>query len=100
MALTIALVDQFVTGNKRVVINDVTMDNSYQSGGEPLTPAQLGLSFHVSSQCNLKAIGGTTNIAEAYYDGALLRLWDETPAEVAGAQDVSTCTVRIRSEGR
>lgn len=42
MALTITTVKKDVWGTKRVHIADITFDNSYPSGGESLTAADLG----------------------------------------------------------
>lgn len=101
MAVSVALVDQFVAGNKRVVTADVTMDSSYLSGGEPLTLAQLGLTDHTASVVTMKSPGSTTvNVTQGYYDGALLHLFDETPAEVASTSDLTGVVMRLRVEGR
>jgi len=43
MALSINIKDRSVFGNKRVVIAEVNFDSSYPTGGEPLTPSDLGL---------------------------------------------------------
>lgn len=43
MALTITEVVRSATRNRRMVIADVTFDSSYPTGGESLTPADLGL---------------------------------------------------------
>ena len=43
MALTITPVHRSVFGNKRTVTFTVAFDASYPTGGEPLTPADLGL---------------------------------------------------------
>lgn len=43
MALTVTTVRRTVYGNRRVVIADVTFDSSYLTGGESLTPSDLGL---------------------------------------------------------
>lgn len=43
MALSLANFKPGVSGNRRSNIVDVTFDSSYPTGGEALTPAQLGL---------------------------------------------------------
>ncbi len=101
MAVSVSQVNQYVTGNKRVVVNNITLDSSFASGGEPLTKAQLGLSQHVYSVATIKTVGSdTVNVTSAAYDGAteLLHVYDETPAEVSG--DVSDVVIQLVSHGR
>lgn len=43
MSLTLANITKMSTGNKHLVAVDVTFDSSYPTGGESLTPADLGL---------------------------------------------------------
>lgn len=43
MSLTVALKNRFKFGNGYGVVADVTFDNSYPTGGESITPAQLQL---------------------------------------------------------
>ena len=43
MALTITEIHQSVFGNKRVITADIDFDSSYPTGGEALTPADVGL---------------------------------------------------------
>lgn len=43
MALTLSVVKQSVFGDQRIVIADVTFDNSYPTGGEVVDLAALGL---------------------------------------------------------
>lgn len=44
MALTVALTESTVQGNKRVNRGTMAFDNSYPTGGEAFTNRQLGLS--------------------------------------------------------
>jgi hypothetical protein len=43
MALTFSEVTRTLTANKRVVVADVTLDNSYPTGGEAISPSDVGL---------------------------------------------------------
>lgn len=43
MALTVSIVKRDKNLNQRLTYADVTFDSSYATGGESLTPAQLGL---------------------------------------------------------
>ena len=43
MALTVTVTDETVFGDKKIVFATVGFDNSYDAGGELLTPASLGL---------------------------------------------------------
>jgi hypothetical protein len=45
MALTISKVlgADYVSGNKKVKVRDITFDSAYVTAGEALTPAQVGL---------------------------------------------------------
>lgn len=43
MALTFSEISRTIFGNKRIVVTEITFDSSYATGGEALTPANLGL---------------------------------------------------------
>lgn len=102
MALTFTKVYDDVVGSRRQTITDVTMDNSYLSGGEPVTPANLRLGQFDHAICNIKSISGTVNVAEAFLDTGtqLLHVYDETPGEVASTNDLSNVVIRITAYGR
>lgn len=102
MAVSVSRVDQFVTGNKRVTVSNVTFDSSYLNGGETLTAANLGLSAVTYANCTVKTVGGSVNVAQAAYDPStsLIHLYDETPAEVAPNADVSGIVVQVEAAGR
>ncbi len=87
-----------IVGAQKETITDVTLDNSFASGGEPLVPSDLGLSKVSSSWCQIKSVGGTVNVANAVYDNsALLHVYDETPAEVTG--DLSNVVITVTAYG-
>lgn len=105
MALSFSNVDSGVEGNKRFTVTNVTFDSSYLSGGETVTAANLGLSALSYGSCNIKAVGGTINVASAFLECVAdptankIHLYDETPAEVASTSDVSTCVVQVKAFG-
>jgi hypothetical protein len=80
----------------------VTLDSSYPTGGEPLTPRELGLRYVNFALCTVSAVGGSVNVAQVHYDKAneKLKLFDETPAEVANAADVSGIKVQVIAFGK
>lgn len=102
MALAFTKILDDVVGSRRVTVTDVTMDNSYLSGGEPVTPANLRLGQFDDAICNIKTISGTVNVAEAFLDTStqLLHVYDETPAEVSSTADLSNVVIRIHAYGR
>lgn len=88
-----------IEGNKKKVVYDVAFDNKYLEGGETLAATSLGLNVFETAICDVKTVGGTVNVASAYYDGSLIHLRDETPAEVASEADVSGFVVRVTAWG-
>lgn len=101
MAASVTSIDKTVVGNKRQSVAEVTFDSSYPTGGESVTAAQLGLSKVDYALCNIIAVGGTVDVAEAFYDKAnsKIKVFDQTPAEVANTADLSTLSVRIVAWG-
>lgn len=109
MALTITKVEDFVIGNKRVRVRDVTFDNSYATGGLSLTPANVNLRRIIQVVATGgKNAAGTSAIPVAYdytnqklqayrYDGA--SAGKAFLEEVAAAVDLSTFTVRLEITG-
>jgi hypothetical protein len=90
-----------VIGAQKETIFDVTCDNSYPTGGEPIAPSDVGLSQIQSMECQVKSVGGTVNVANVFYDevNGKLKVYDETPAEAANASDLSTLVVRCVTRG-
>lgn len=103
MAVSVAVVGTpyEVIGTKKQTVSDVTLDNSYPTGGEALTAADLRLNTVSYATCHVVGVGGTVNVANAYYDqpNSKLVVIDETPGEVANAADMSTTVVRVRAVG-
>jgi hypothetical protein len=90
-----------VPGSEKRTVTEVAMDNSYPTGGEVVTPKELGMRIVDFAICTVSAVGGTVNVAQAHYDTATgkLKLFDETPAEVANAADVSAIKVQVVAFG-
>lgn len=88
-----------VHGNQRKTITDVVMDNSYPTGGEPLTAAQLGLQLVQDAECEVVARGANGPVS-ANYDiaNAKLKALSAT-GEVANLTDLSAATVRVVAYG-
>jgi hypothetical protein len=105
MALAFAAVGRSggdVVGSQRRTVTDITMDSSYQSGGEPVTANNLRLGRVVYATAQIQSTsGGGVNVSSAGYDPAtaLLHVYDETPAEVASTADISTTVIRVEAYG-
>jgi len=107
MALTFANREDLSIGNERGVRVDITFDASYDAagGGEPLTPADLGLgriNQLISDQGGL----GTDQGRVVQYDRANERLQafesagaNAAMAEVGNTDDLSDLTVRVTAVG-
>jgi len=92
-------VTPFVVGDRRCTVTSVVFDSSYPTGGEPLTPAQLGLNTvsHAISQVKVAGTGAVTNV---FYDVANKKLKAFTAsAEVANATDLSAVTAQVVAYG-
>lgn len=85
-------------GNLKLTVTPVTFPTKYLQA-DKLTPADVGLSRVEYGYAVLTSIGegGAVNIANVIYDPAAetLKLFDETPAEVANEAEVKkpTCLV-------
>jgi hypothetical protein len=87
-------------GTQKQVVRDVALDSSYPTGGEVISPADLGLVGFERANTYLKTTATTSvNIANAYYDGANLLVFNETPAEVADSADLAGAVVRVEAYG-
>ena len=91
-----------VPGAERRTVTEVTLDNSYPTGGESLTAKELGLRTVDFAICTVSAVGGTINVTQAHYDVSTskVKLFDETPAEVANAADVSGIKLQVVAFGK
>jgi len=103
MAVTVTNVAKAtVPGAERRTVKIVQFDNKYVTNGEPLTFKELGLKKVDFAICTVSAVGGTVNVAQASYDTAnqKIKLFDETPAEVASEADVSNIKVQVVAYGK
>lgn len=89
-----------IEGNRKKTVYDAVFDSSYTSEGEALAKTSVGLSNTFDHAiCQIKKPAKSVNVAEAFYDGTKIHLYDETPAEVASEADVEGLEVRITSWG-
>ncbi len=85
------------------LVAQVVAYGTYLEGGETLSAASLGLNKVEYATCTVYSIATTSvNIASASYDptASLLHLWDNTPAEVAGAAAVEGAVVQVLAYGQ
>jgi hypothetical protein len=90
-----------VPGNRKVTVTPITFPAEYVVD-EDLTPADLGLKRVDFGYAVLTGIGtGTVNIANVVYDYAndKIRLFDETPAQVAAEAEVKGPTALVVAYG-
>jgi hypothetical protein len=95
--MALAFVDEgrSVIRNRRFVVTQCTFDSSYPTGGEPLVPADLGLT--------------TIDYLAANTDGSNAFVWDKpngklkaytaAGAEVANATNLAAVVIRIFAVG-
>lgn len=108
-AITVAITDASVQGNKRVNVGTVTLDTSYRNGGEAITAANLGLSqiVWVEFTCD-----GAGYVPQYDYSAAKLVMYavqDSLHAALYGAMadiapdtnavDLSAVIVKFKAEG-
>jgi hypothetical protein len=81
-------------GNYRVGIKEVTFDNSYPTGGEPLTAAQMGLTRIRYGIAQIKTTAAAGNTVEVQLipqaDGSALLKCNAAAAEVPNATNLAT----------
>lgn len=96
MALTFIQRHNFVSGDRREAIFDVTFDNSYPTGGEAITPRDFGLTSLDYIDSN-QAPGGKS-VSWDPVNKKLLVFSGAT--EATNASDQSTLTIRLHATGR
>jgi hypothetical protein len=104
MALSIAKVAgaDHVEGNKKVKVRTITFDNSYPTGGESLTPNDVGLKTIDTVQGGVAPAtsGGATARTVAYdHTNQKLLVYTTASAEAANASDQSAFSIRLRFVG-
>lgn len=101
MAITIGQVNlpsrNHVIGNRREVVMDATLDNSYPTGGYALTAATLGIDIALDF---VQAIATTTGHTFAYdYANSKLKAYSGG-TEITNATDLSAVVVRLIGHGK
>lgn len=101
MAITIGTVNlsnrNHVVGNRREVVCDVTLDNSYPTGGYTLTLATLGVDGVTDY---VFAFATTTGHTFTYnYATSKLMAWNGT-TQIANTTDLSAVVVRLVAQGK
>ena len=83
-------------------VTDVTFDSSYPTGGEAFTASDLGLNVVEDAEVEVKSVAGTVNVANVFADltNSKLIVWDETPAQVSNASDLTDVVVRVTAHGK
>ena len=100
MAVTVtAHVDNKVVEGHRVTVTDVTFDNSYPTGGEPLTLAQLGLTNVIWVIATVK-VAGAGSVTAVSYDVANKKLLAYAAgAQIANAVNLAAVTAQVVAYG-
>lgn len=110
MAITLSADRPELVGTKRVVTGLATFDSSYPTGGEPVTPALLGLAFLSDLRFDVARGSATTAYivrwdqstaspkAMVYY-GDYNNASDAAFLEVPNTTDLSGLTVRFTATG-
>ena len=99
MPLAFTKVRHDVTSAGRLHVYDVTFQNPYTAGGEPVTPANFGLrgSIHtVSGDFNGPTAANNRMISfEPTATGGKIHLWTAAATEVSGDQSAVTARLTI-----
>lgn len=94
-----------VPGSERRTVTEVTLDNSYAAGGEPVTAAQLGLRVVDFAVCTVKngSEAEATAVGSVYYDAAAGKLVVndyKTQKPMAEGKDLSKVVVIVVAHGK
>ncbi len=93
MALTFTEVVRSATRNRRLVVTDVTLDNSYPTGGEVINPSDVGLtSFDAVIIPNISNAG--TRFLTWDQANSKVKVYTALSTEAANASDQSTVAFR------
>ena len=110
MALTLSPVSRTNFGDKRVRVYDVTFDSSYPTGGESLTPADVGLKIiHTVQGSPARNADGplahpivydyaNSKLLAHQFDGSALST--QAFEEVAAGADLSAFSTRLMIVGK
>lgn len=100
MAVTVSNLDFTVFGDKRVTLGSVTY-STYATGGESLTPSQIGLGT-IKTMLLTNPVSSVPAIRGATYNPSTSKLLAYTTsdgAEVANGTDLSAYTVNFEAIG-
>lgn len=103
MAVIVSIVKVFNKGDRKEVIADVTFDNSYPTGGEPLTGADLGLEIELNAVENVSVFTGAAfspGKSVAYDHVAKKLALTSAGVEATNASDQSTVKARVAATGK
>lgn len=100
MAVTATKVFTDIPGADRVTVTDVVFDSSYPTGGESLTPSDLGLSTVDFAIATVK-VAGTGSVTNVRYDAANQKLLAYgAAAQISNATDLSAVTATVVAWGK
>lgn len=102
MALTVNILNRYHAGNRKRRIVDIIGDNSYATGGEPISPSDVGLTNIDALIFSHAQRGGAVTTDEIAYDGVNGKVIIVTRAgvEVANLSDQSTYVGRCEVVGQ
>jgi hypothetical protein len=96
MAATFQVLQSYVVGDRRETITNVTLDNSYPTGGYTITPQNLGLTSRIDALHPLTSTSGRTFA----HDRTNRKLMAHSGgSQVTAATDLSAEVVRVRAIG-
>jgi Sec7-like guanine-nucleotide exchange factor len=108
MAVTVAQVGDkpyYIDGAMKHTVTDVTMDSAYATGGETVTCSDLRLNYIDHAEAKITVPSNATDaLSNAQFVRSsgitgLVKLYDNTPAEITASDNVSSCVVRIHAWG-
>lgn len=102
MAITVTTISKpFSTGDRFKTVSSIALDNSYVTGGYPLSKNQLGLASTVDPEFNVELDSANGWSATYDYVNAKLMLWATANVQVTNATDVSSITaLRVVATGK
>jgi hypothetical protein len=100
MALTVSNKITTIFGNQRVTMAKVTFDNSYPTGGEPITPADFDLS--IINHVLVNAATGGARLFDWLRSGATdtLRVFTALGTQATNGSDQSAQSVNVMVVGK
>lgn len=101
MAVTLSGLDFSVAGDKRRTIGTVTFDSSYPTGGEVITPQQVGLGTILDMDIE-NPVSPTPTTRMCTFDHTNLKFMLFTSSDgnqVANGTDVSTFSAKFEAVG-